>query len=222
MEGDVDKAFKHTYAYYPSVLKDNEQTYFRLRCRKFIEMIRQCAELHLMAQSSSVKHSGHAIGTSNDAYDDVFEHEMELDDQMHNGGGWEKMEMEEADAGLKHLTMLQETIKYGQVLQSEFRDDDRKEVKKALEETFSLLAYEDPKSSVVAHLLEPSGRIPVAEELNSAILGEFADPSPWPKKKATGFVSISVRAKLILLSLPWQVVLGRARAIVSAGRGAHQ
>ncbi|KAI9845115.1 MAG: hypothetical protein M1838_001904 [Thelocarpon superellum] len=170
LDGDVDKALKHTYAYYPSVLKDNEQIYFRLRCRKFIEMIRQCAELNLIEQAVVVKPTEAAHQASADTFDSVFEHEMELDEQSDNGSGWEKMETEEARAGLKHLTMLQETIKYGQVLQSEFRDDDRREVKKALEETFSLLAYEDPKSSVVAHLLEPSGRVPVAEELNSAIL----------------------------------------------------
>ena len=178
LDGDVDKALKHTYAHYPSVLKDHEHIYFRLRCRKFIEMIRQCTDLHLIAQTSSGK--SHVAGRDDgrrsgpdDSFDAVFEHEMELDEQVHNGGGWERMDAEEADAGLKHLTSLQETIKYGQVLQSEFRDDERKEVKKALEETFSLLAYEDPKTSAVAHLLEPSERIPVAEELNSAILGEW-------------------------------------------------
>ncbi|KAI9797219.1 MAG: hypothetical protein M1833_005628 [Piccolia ochrophora] len=170
LEGDIDKAFKHTHAFYPNVLEENEHIYFRLRCRKFIEMIRQCAELHLVAQGAATKQVGTMNGHSSNAYGDVFEHDMEVDDQVGNGETWETMETEEADANMKHIDLLQETVKYGQVLQSEFRDDGRKEVKKALEETFSLLAYEDPKSSVVAHLLEPSGRIPVAEELNSAIL----------------------------------------------------
>ncbi|KAI9805794.1 MAG: hypothetical protein M1825_000408 [Sarcosagium campestre] len=167
LEGDIDKAFKHTYTFYPNVLKDNEQIYFRLRCRKFIEMIRQCAELHREAQGSTGKQHNPANGHSNDAYDEVFEHEMELDD---HGGTWDGMDTEESDTSMKHFNLLQETVKYGQILQSEFREDTRKEVKKALAETFSLLAYEDPKGSVVAHLLEPSGRVPVADELNSAIL----------------------------------------------------
>lgn len=245
LEGDIDKAFKYTYAYYPNVLKDNEQIYFRLRCRKFIEMIRRCSELDLIAQGPAAKRSGTTNGHAHGSYaeddddddddvendqddahddedirdvddedeededdendeddedddedddddddDDVFEHEMELDDQGPDGADWEGMEMEggdggrggegDGDAAMKHFNLLQETIKYGQVLRSEFRDDHRKEVKRALEETFSLLAYEDPKSSVVAHLLEPSGRAPVAEDLNSAILGEFLDPIPSP------------------------------------------
>lgn len=108
---------------------------------------------------------------------------MELDDQLNGHDDWDKMETEEAEAdnSMKYHTLLQETLEYGQELQLEFREDGRREVKKALEETFSLLAYEDPKTSVVAHLLEPSGRVPVAEELNSAILGITRPHSPSPK-----------------------------------------
>ncbi|KAI9880793.1 MAG: hypothetical protein M1830_000229 [Pleopsidium flavum] len=167
LDGEVDKALKHTNAYYSQVLQDKPQIYFRLRCRKFIEMIRRCSELHT---SSSEKRGISMNGHSSDIYDDVFEHDMELDDQVNSSDDWDQMETEEADISMKYQNLLQETLEYGQELQLEFREDGRREVKKALEETFSLLAYEDPKTSVVAHLLEPSGRVPVAEELNSAIL----------------------------------------------------
>lgn len=184
LDGDIDKAFERLETYFPTVLKENEQIYFRLRCMKFIEMIRQCSELNLIAQGTSGKQAEDATnGHQEGEYDDVFENEMEMDDQMVGGSNWDQMETEEteeneegaaedSDASAKHINLLQETIKYGQVLRSEFRDDPRKEVKKALEETFSVWAYEDPKKSVVAHLLEPSGRAPVADELNSAILGK--------------------------------------------------
>ena len=160
---------------------------------KFIEMIRQCSEWNLVAQGSSGKQTEATNGHRTGGYDDVFEHEMELDDHLLGGAHWEdQMETEEtdgesgvdaeadADARAKHNYLLQEAIKYGQVLQSEFRDDSRKEVRKTLEETFSVWAYEDPKKSIVAHLLEPSGRAPVAEELNSAILGEFFELADYP------------------------------------------
>ncbi|KAH0542999.1 hypothetical protein FGG08_002607 [Glutinoglossum americanum] len=174
LDGDIDRALKYTNAYYPTVLRDNEQIYFRLRCRKFIEMSRQCSELLTLARSSP-KNSDSLDGLHNDLYDDdVFEQEMEqemeLDDQLQNGSDWDRMETEEGDIHMRYTNLTQDTLHYGQLLQSEFRGDSRKEVKRALEETFSLLAYEDPKNSVVAHLLEPSGRVPVAEELNSAIL----------------------------------------------------
>src|SRR5256885_16536743 len=80
LEGDVDKALKYTTTHYPNVLKDHEQIYFRLRCRKFIEMIKQCSELLTLAQSTKGKRNNNMNGHSNELYDDVFEHEMELDD----------------------------------------------------------------------------------------------------------------------------------------------
>ncbi|RUS16151.1 hypothetical protein BC937DRAFT_91568 [Endogone sp. FLAS-F59071] len=39
-----------------------------------------------------------------------------------------------------------------------------------MQDIFSLWAYLDPARSPVAHLLDPAGREPVAEALNSAIL----------------------------------------------------
>lgn len=169
LDGDIDKALKHVNAYYPNVLRDNEHIYFRLCCRKFIEKIRECSELQHMVQSSSDRRTRSTDGRSqsdDEADEDEYENElMELDEQAHAASlGWESMEI----ARVKHSLMLQETINYGQLLQSQFGHEGKK---KALEDTFSLLAYEDPKTSVVAHLLDPSERVSVAEELNSAILG---------------------------------------------------
>ncbi|KAI9682153.1 MAG: hypothetical protein M1817_000207 [Caeruleum heppii] len=177
LDGDIDKAFIHTTAFYPLVLKDNEQIYFRLRCRKFIEMIRQCSDLNDVPAAVPASAVRSTNGHRSEGDNDVFEHEMDVDEQTHDDGGWEKIASRDAETEMRHLNLLQETIRYGQTLQSEYRDDERKEVKKALEQTFSLLAYEDPKSSVSAHLLEPSGRIPVAEELNSAILVSLGQSS---------------------------------------------
>ncbi|PQE25365.1 SPRY domain-containing protein [Rutstroemia sp. NJR-2017a BBW] len=169
LEGDIDKALKHTNAYYPQVLKDNEHVYFRLRCRKFVEMIRQGAELHNSNQSNNSKRSNVHSG---DWYDDILNHDMELDDHQPQGNNWDRMETEEsADNHMEYQNLLQETLLYGQFLQAEFKDDPRREVSKALEDAFSLMAYEDPlNAKEVAHLLDPSGRQAVAEELNSAIL----------------------------------------------------
>ncbi len=312
LKGDIDKAFEEMWTQYPRVFQNNEQIYFRLRCRKFIEMIRRCSELDLMAQrdgesgtaaanetnghdrgaldaeahedgqdgeddgehdesdadvedsggggninqaavdadgdeddndddnedneeSSIDERDGENVDEEEDAdqlYEDGEEgedaeeeedddeedtegeeeadaddtaNEMELDEPAGRstasggGGSWDGMDTEEkkapkatttppmtttaktstaSAADQARLNLTRETIKYGQELQSEWRDDGRREIKKALEETFSLMAYEDPKHSVVAHLLEPSGRVPVAEDLNSAILGAFVFSSP--------------------------------------------
>ena len=77
----------------------------------------------------------------------------------------------------KESTITNEALAYGQQLYEDYRDDPRDEVRRILADAFSLLAYSDPRRSVMGHLLEESGRREVAEELNSAILGT-SPPQP--------------------------------------------
>lgn len=100
---------------------------------------------------------------------------MELDEQMNGGDQWDEMDTEDAENNRRYEQLLQEAIMYGQVLVQEYRDESR-EYKRTLEQVFSLIAYLDAKSSVHGHLLDPKGRVAVAEELNSAILGESNSP----------------------------------------------
>jgi hypothetical protein len=171
LEGDIDKALKHTNAYYPHVLKDDERVYFRLRCRKFIEMIRQGAEMQNLGPNGSKKSNGH----NGDWYDDILNHDMELDDHQGQGNNWDRMDTEDSSGHqVEYLRLLDDTLAYGKDLQAEFKDDPRREVSKALEDAFALMAYSDPlNAKEVSHLLDPSGRLAVAEELNSSILRMF-------------------------------------------------
>lgn len=164
MDGDIDKALKRTHAYYPQVLQDQSPVYFRLRCQKFIEMIRQTAELLDAPPSKSGKDSNGRAPSSMDHED------MEVDEQKYEADDWDKMETEEADTSVKHQELLNETVQYGQVLKREFQDDPSTE--NTFKEIFSLFQYADPRNSPQAHLLDRASRVPVAEELNSAILGE--------------------------------------------------
>lgn len=160
MEGDIDKALKHTNAYYPQVLKENEQVLFRLKCRKFIEMIRREAEINLVGGDKRSHNNGHGRAPPMDE-------EMELDEDPDDFDG--QMDSSGASRDLTQVALL-----YGQSLQAEYAGDDRREVRAALEEIFSLMAYQNPlKELKVAHLLERKGRVVVAEELNSAILREL-------------------------------------------------
>jgi len=150
LEGDIERAFKYTNAYYPQVLKDNEPVHFRLRCRQFIEMIRFEAEMN-MAGGGTKRANGHAQDLDDD---------MEMEDGVTGSHG---------DTG----SIVHAALAYGQTLQAEYASDPRVEVHKALEDIFSLVAYENPlKEKEVAHLLDRKGRVAVAEELNSAILRE--------------------------------------------------
>lgn len=152
-----------TEAFYPDVLKDNEQVNFHLRCRKFIEMVRQAAQMHVASGSTSG--NGHVT-------DSASQH-MDID---HNGTEdivWD--EDVEAATSPDLLDLERNMLQFGKALQTEYRKDKRKEVIKTLSEVWGLLAYKNPlKEPKVSHLLDMKGRAAVAEELNSAILRKDA------------------------------------------------
>ncbi|KAJ0159277.1 Ran-binding protein 9 [Colletotrichum tanaceti] len=162
LEGDIDRALKHTNAFYPQVLKDNEQVYFRLRCRKFIEMVRTAAEMR--AASETKKSNGHNV--------DIGAQAMDLDANGTENGAWDQMDTEDSTEVPLDINELEiATLQYGQELHAEFKDDPRREVTKHLADIYALLAYANPlKEKDVVHLLDRKGRLAVAEELNSAIL----------------------------------------------------
>ena len=170
LEGDIDKALKLTNAFYPHVLEDNQQIVFRLKCRKFVELIRKYSDL-----SHGVTEKAGKSSIRPNVVSDVFEQDMELDDQLdgQSEARWDRMETDDGDNNKRSADLLQEVMEFGQLLQREYRDEKR-EYSKALQEIFSLMAYDDARGSPSGHLLESNGRIPVAEELNSAILGRLA------------------------------------------------
>lgn len=100
----------------------------------------------------------------------VFDQEMELD----GGEGWDAdgMDTEEPVTAAQFNELLTEAVQYGQQLYMDYPSDEKGGDKKMLDHIFSLVAYPDPKSSVHGHYLDPAGRVAVAEELNSAILGQ--------------------------------------------------
>lgn len=168
LDGDIDKALKRTNAFYPHVLQANSKIYFRLRCTKFVEMIRKGAEI---LDDPSEKKSKSVNGNSAAISDDDFEPEMDLDDQSNGVDDWDKMETEEADNGLTYQDHISDTVRYGRELRYEFKDDRNKYVEDAFKDIFAMFAYRDPRKSPTSYLLDQGGRVPVAEELNSAILG---------------------------------------------------
>lgn len=168
MEGNIDKALKYTKTFYPQVLEEHEQVYFRLRCRKFIEMIRREAEMNLVGGGGPKgNHATANVSGNNGHSQPPAVEEMELDEDM-----------EDLDGTPDQRDLTQDALLYGQTLQAEYLGDERPEVHAALNEIFGLMAYPNPlKERKVAHLLDRKGRVAVAEELNSAILRE---PSPSP------------------------------------------
>ncbi|KAJ5707961.1 SPla/RYanodine receptor SPRY [Penicillium malachiteum] len=167
LDGDIDKALKHTKAYYSNVLEDYPQIYFKLRCRKFLEMMRRSNELSAeVADEAQKRRRSVSPGIADEHA--VFDQEMELDD----GEAWDAdgMDTEEPEAVSQFNQLLTDAVEYGQQLRIDYPSDENGGDKKMLDDIFSLVAYPDPKRSVHGHYLDPEGRVAVAEELNSAIL----------------------------------------------------
>jgi hypothetical protein len=139
-------------------------------------MIRDCNELTTQCQSTHTsKHPASNPNKRNSTATDEYDFQMELDEQFGVNNPTPSLDdiddddLDDKQAKLQQLTA--NTIAYGQELGAEFANDPRREVKQALKDTFALIAYENAKESSLAPLLEIDGRVPVAEELNSAILG---------------------------------------------------
>lgn len=142
------------------MLEQNEQVYFRLRCRKFIEMIRREAEHNSLLEKKNSSRYRHAEDD-----EDMLESDTNSwDDHMDTEDGIDSSVVSK----LSH-----EALAYGIELRAEFHNDPRNEVSKHLDEIFALMAYPNPlKVKEVAHLLDAGARVGVAEELNSAILSK--------------------------------------------------
>ncbi|KAK2594086.1 hypothetical protein QQS21_008189 [Conoideocrella luteorostrata] len=187
LEGDVDRALKLTNAYYPQVFRDNEAVHFKLRCRKFIELVGTAAQLRISGEPKKSNGNG-PNGNSN---------LQDMDVDLNNGSDgmpWnENMTMEtetqESQSQLQKLEM--EMLQYGQTLGGEYANDPRKEINKALAEIWALVAYPNPlKEPQVSHLLDKNGRVAVAEELNSAILSSLGKSSRASLEKVYAQTSV--------------------------------
>lgn len=219
LEGEIDKALKYIGTYYPHVLEreENRDVYFKLRCRKFIEMICRVNDLSTKDPLPiAPKAAGKLPQKFPDSNGTTFDQQMELDDQLHreshapiippmpvpspfnpglsfgdgangdstngdgaNGDDGRDDTMDTAPDSFQLMSsstdseqLLVAALEFGQELKAEFNDDPRPAVRKALDDTFALIAYQDARESVVGGLMEGKGRVEIAEEVNSAILGK--------------------------------------------------
>lgn len=169
LSGNIDHALEVTNSHFPTVLAENPDILFHLKCRKWVELISKTTELSKKqdAQEGRRTNSSHEKAPA----EDDFAQDMELDD--HNDGTRQSNASDKApatDSVVQYDQLINEAMLYGQELQREYRDEGG-EYAKTLQDIFSLVAYDHPKDSVHGHLLDTSGRVTVAEELNSAILG---------------------------------------------------
>lgn len=171
LSGDVDQALEVTHAQFPNVLEENLEIVFRLKCQKWVELIRKTVELNSTKLPETERRTSNGFHNASSSNDD-FAQDMELDEQPNGESQSNRQGKSSADGNvLQYDQLMQEVMEYGQELQREYPGQEGDHMK-ALNDIFSLIAYPDPKDSVNGHLLDPAGRVTVAEELNSAILGK--------------------------------------------------
>ncbi|KAF2858096.1 SPRY-domain-containing protein [Piedraia hortae CBS 480.64] len=146
LNGDIDQALRSLKALYSNVLMDprHRDTVFSLKCRKFIEMIRQHSQ-------------------------SKFDVADAMDVDMTSGRAL-KGRNTKTVVPTSGEDVLSAAVKYGQELQAEFGGDPRPERKKELNDLYAFVAYPDPTTSPGAHLLDPKLREQIADKVNMAIL----------------------------------------------------
>lgn len=133
------------------------------------------------APSKRVK-TADSNGFSNHSDDDL-EQEMDIDEPQVSSvwkpvpSGVDEMgndrEATRTDsARRKYTDQLNEAVTYGRELKQQFKEDQSQLVSRTMSEIFGMFIHEDPRNSEHAHLLEASERNPVAEAVNSAVLGK--------------------------------------------------
>lgn len=193
--GDIDSALTDTQAYHPAVL-DAEAglMFFKLRCRKFVELILEAAELkkRMRTRSRSARDESGVIEEMDGIYEDGMGMDVDEDGgpgpnpsslypAPARGGGRRRSSVSPVDGrgvavstAAQYETALNEAISYGQTLSQDYKEDKRQEVKQLFKQTFAIVAWEDPMTAGggVAEVVGHEARVGLAHELNQAILSE--------------------------------------------------
>ena len=186
IEGDIDTALNETARWHPKVLEREEGLMlFKLRCRKFVELILEAAELKKRMKREQ------ALGDGKSGVVDGMDIDDGLEDGVNGFAGGSgsgssaipikakhKHSISHSDwtgaAAAQYESALSSAISYGQALQSDYKTDSRPEVRAIFNRTFGVVAYEDPLEAGgdVADVAGQEARVALATELNQDILRE--------------------------------------------------
>jgi hypothetical protein len=195
--GDIDTALAQTSKWHPKVLeREKGLMLFKLRCRKFVELLLEAAELK---KRMRVEEGASAVDGKLEDGDvsegDRMDVDVDMDDvgeetAVVNANGFGdssgspaipiKAKRKQSVSGwtgaatAQYEMALNSAISYGQTLQSDYKTDSRPEVRAIFNRTFGVVAYEDPLGAGgdVAEVAGQEARLVLATELNQDILRE--------------------------------------------------
>ncbi|KAG1874209.1 hypothetical protein C8R48DRAFT_593355 [Suillus tomentosus] len=191
LTGDVDTALSDTRTHFPRALDaDAGLVLFKLRCRKFVELVLEAAELkkRMCAEDAemNVEADGEDKGISEGMGMDVDDEADISSTGVTNGFGGgssaipikgkRKASFASFHSGFsgviaaKYGTALERAVAYGQELQSEYKD--RPEMRAIFKRTSVIVAFEDPLEAGgdAADVAGQGARVSLATEVNQAIL----------------------------------------------------
>lgn len=198
LAGDMDRALHETSVHYPAVLeREKGLMHFKLRCRKFGEMIIEAAEaLRRQQQREQVQTQRRMDEVAQGVLIEEEEEEEEGDDSMdidddatHTNGHAASNGDSAATTGapvdtailkgkmkavpLDSHAEMQRAVEYGRALHGEYAADTRPEVVELFRRTSVLWAFESPREQggAITEYASQAARAELANELNQAILG---------------------------------------------------
>ncbi|KAJ4485483.1 concanavalin A-like lectin/glucanase domain-containing protein [Lentinula aciculospora] len=192
LSGDIDSALTETEEYYPGALEAEEGLMFvKLRCRKFVELVLESAELEKQMKAVFIKDEVSApemdgfeeVGMGMDVDDDMFSGSPAINRSNGTvGAGPEIPSRPPSPRALskgQYEAALNSALAYGQTLDKDFKTTRNSEIKHIFTRTFAILAVSDPLSAggAIAEVAGHDARIQLASELNQAILRSEGRPA---------------------------------------------
>jgi len=184
LEGDIDTALQGLQQHYPAVLDaDGQFMLFKLRCRKFIELMLITSEIRKTVKRLKEKEKVSTKKKIEATHDEFLMDEemgMEVDDDAsgmpglvstkQNGDG---EDVDNVEGFIREYeAALNEAIVYGQKLSKDYQTDPREELQEIFKKTCGIVAWEDPVAtdSPIADFVGRGALVTLAHEINDAIL----------------------------------------------------
>ncbi|KAF9015400.1 hypothetical protein BDQ17DRAFT_1341003 [Cyathus striatus] len=202
--GDIDAAIEMIREHYSDVLEtDSGIMFFKLRCRKFVELILETTEMKKrlvsnqepLSQMYEPPYNLSSSDGSNWMDEDVMGMDVDEDSMllgspatttapqsrtsMHGLVMPLTVDSSSAIAMAEHYeAALNNAISYGQTLQDDFKMDERAEVQQLFKQTFGIVAWENPLEvgGATSEVVGHQARVTLANEVNQMILRSQGRP----------------------------------------------
>ncbi|KAF5311882.1 hypothetical protein D9619_003081 [Psilocybe cf. subviscida] len=192
LAGDIDNAITSIQTHYPSVLEaDDHLILFKLRCRKFVELILETTEMKKKMKRLREKETEKRKEAEVAAHDGWMDEDMDMDVDEDATGPLGRYTPQGSALGLdgegntaasiatQYEAALNAAIMYGQQLSNDHQSDPRPELQQLFKKTFGIVAWEDPLEAggPTAELVGDEARAALAHEINQAILRSQGRPA---------------------------------------------